>query len=149
MFDRKNTRIHNFEFLKSELNLSQIGNSSVFQHNDHFFFSPAVSEGKHGKYWVDIREINLEKVNVGKTIFFPRIVPNLFMFLALEDLSELLTPNLMENRSNSGNVWGIYMNINLDQMTVKLVSKQDSSKIVNSRIYSKASICKVFNNISI
>ena len=59
MTTRNQTKWHNLEFLKTDLKFSQLGNSAVFRRNGKFLISPAVSEGQHGKYWIDIREANL------------------------------------------------------------------------------------------
>ena len=72
MTDRNQTRWHNHDFLITNLDLSQLGNSAVFQKNRKYFLSPAVSEGEHGKYWIDIREANLEKVELQNCFLFPR-----------------------------------------------------------------------------
>ncbi len=147
MSDRTETRNHNLEFIKSNLGFSQIKNSAVFQNGEKFFFSPAVSEGKHGKYWIDIREANLEKVVIKKSFLMPRIVPDLFLIERLHGLKKLLAQDLMEYRPNSGNVWGIYMKLNIPEMDATLVSKKDPSVKINTKLIHKRNIIKVFERI--
>lgn len=137
---RNETRHHNLDFLKQDLGLSQLGISSVFKNAQNYFLSPAVSEGLHGKYWIDIREANLKKVDVESCYLLPRIVPDLFIRISILQLKDLLSQELMEYRANSGNVWGIYMKLNLSDMIVSLVSKINSQKKIITKLITKKNI---------
>lgn len=147
MLNRNQTRWHNLDFLKTDLKFSQIGNSTVFQKNGKYFLSPAVSEGQHGKYWIDIREINLKKADVQNCFLLPRIVPDLFILENIHRLSSLLSKDLMEHRPHSGNVWGIYMKLNVPMGVVTLFSKQNSKKQLMTKLIQKKTIIETVGEI--
>lgn len=144
---RNSTRIHNLSFLKTEVGCSQLRNSTIFMKNDFYFISPAVSEGTHGKYWVDIREVNLAKVNPSKCFFLPRIVPNLFIIEHYKNIKSFLSDELMEFRLNSGNVWGIYMEINLSEMKAILFSKKNSETTLITKLINKEALFQSINSV--
>ena len=147
MSNRNQTRWHNLDFLKTNLRFSQLGNSIVFQKNGKYFLSPAVSEGKHGKYWIDIREANLKKVDLKNCFLLPRIVPDLFILESIPSLNNLLSKNLMENRAHSGNVWGIYMELNLSKSSVTLASKRKSRIKITTKLIAKKTIIETIRRI--
>lgn len=140
MVTRNQTRWHNLDFLKTDLKFSQLGNSAVFQKGGIYFLSPAVSEGQHGKYWIDIRETNLKKVDLQSCFLLPRIVPDLFILENIHRLSSLLSTNLMEYRPHSGNVWGIYMKPNVSMGAVTLFSKKNPRKQLTTKLIQKKTI---------
>ncbi len=148
MSERESTRYHNIDFLKHELGFAQLGNSVVFKKGVSYLLSPAVSKGEHGKFWIDIREANLNKINPKKTVFLPRIVRDLFLYLHLADLSPLLIPELMESRPHSGNVWGIYMDLKKVEMKITLYSKRDSSKTIDTEVLTANTVIAKLNSIS-
>jgi hypothetical protein len=147
MTTRNQTKLHNLEFLKTDLKLSQLGNSAVFKKGGKFYLSPAVSEGQHGKYWIDIREANLDKVVECDCFLMPRIVPDLFILEQIDQLKSLLSKDLMEYRPHSGNVWGIYMVIKMHEGVARLVSKKDSNKQITTKIIPKNNILEKVNQI--
>ncbi|WPD22213.1 MAG: hypothetical protein SD837_18675 [Candidatus Electrothrix scaldis] len=147
MSERESTRYHNIDFIKHELGFTQLGNSAVFKKGVSYLLSPAVSQGEHHKFWIDIREANLNKLDPQKTVFLPRIVPDLFLCIHLNNLSSLLLPELGESRSHSGNVWGIYMNFQKAQMKMTLYSKRDSLKKVDTEVFSKKTVIDKLNSI--
>lgn len=102
-----NTRDHNTEVLHS-LGFSQVRNTTVFQKAEKFILSPAVAESTNGKYWFDVREVNLNRINKN-SLLLVRIVPDLFVLENLGSLSVLFSSKVMDNRPNSGNVWGIHI----------------------------------------
>ena len=147
MTTRNKTRWHNLDFLKTKLKLSQLGNSAVFKKDGKCFLSPAVSEGQHGKYWIDIREANLNKIDRENCFFIPRIVPDLFIFENIKYLSSLLSEALMECRPHSGNVWGIYMKLIVPSGTATLYSKQSSENQMTVKLISKDAIIKTVREV--
>lgn len=110
--------------------------------------SPAVSEGEHGKYWIDIREANLEKVELQNSFLFPRIVSDLFVLESLSEINRFLSIDLMEYRAHSGNVWGLYMELNISQMTATLVSKRNSMITLTTELISKLDITEKIRGIT-
>ena len=147
MVTRNQTRWHNLEFLKTDLKFSQLGNSAVFQKDRKYFLSPAVSEGQHGKYWIDIREANLNKIDLQNCFLLPRIVPDLFILENIHRLSKLLSKDLMEYRPHSGNVWGIYMKLNVSMRAVTLFSKKNSRKQLTTKLIKKEIIIETVREI--
>jgi hypothetical protein len=147
MTTRDQTRWHNLDFLKNDLEFSQIGTSTVLHKNGKFFLSPAVSVGQHGKYWIDIRESNLKKVDLDDCFLMPRIVPDLFIIEKMHQLNSLLSRDLMEYRIHSGNVWGIYMVLNVSKGTATLVSKKNTEKQIKTKLIPKNTILKTVRDI--
>ncbi len=147
MTTRNETRLHNLDFLKTNLHFSQNGNSAVFQKDSKYFISPAVSEGKHGKYWIDIREANLKKIVLQNCFLMPRIKPNLFILENINNLNNLLSKDSMEWRSNSGNVWGIYMKINIQLKTATLFSKKNPENQITTALIPKDTIKETLNEV--
>ena len=130
MSGKIHTRDHNIDILQ-DLGYRKFKNTTVFQNGSKFIISPAVSVGSSGKYWFDIREVNLNRINTDEeALLLVRIVPNLFILDYLKRFSSLFTQQLMDNRPNSGNVWGIHIEMNkkLDQAYL-FNTKKSSNKI--------------------
>ncbi len=123
MGSRNNSRWHNIENLK-KLGFQQLGNSTVFFGHEIFLLSAGVSPGQQGAYWVDIREANLQRMDLEKSFFLPRIVPDKFVFEPMARLEKFLTPELMDNRPNSGNVWGVDLDICETKRLVIVLNKK-------------------------
>lgn len=104
MSNKINTRDHNFEILES-LGYRKVSNTTVFKNGSDFTLSPAVAESANGKYWFDVREVNLCRINTSSLILV-RIVPDLFILETIKSISSLLSKQVMDNRPKSGNVWG-------------------------------------------
>lgn len=123
---RSNTRVHNLDFIKEKLGYRQYRNTTIFRKDGNYMISPAVARGQKFDYWFDIRNTNLEKIpDHFDCILLIRIVPDMFCCCRLNEISELLSPNLMENRKNSGDVWGIKFYIfEPNETIITLRSKQ-------------------------
>jgi hypothetical protein len=140
MNNRINTRNHNIEILKS-LGYRRESNTTVFKNGSDFILSPAVAEGTNGRYWFDIREVNLKRINEN-TLLLVRIVPDLFILKTMKSIEPLLSDKLMGNRPNSGNVWSIHINLKKsfiyniknkkDEMVVELFKKSEKIKSFNA-----------------
>ncbi len=104
-----NTRDHNVEVLEN-LGYFRLANTSIFKNGDNFILSPAVAESTNGKYWFDIREVNLNRITSNSPLLV-RIVPDLFILETIKSISLLLTKQVMDNRPNSGNVWSIHIDM--------------------------------------
>jgi hypothetical protein len=131
MNDKVKTRDHNIDVLYG-LGFEKVRNTTVFKKGTTYILSPAVAENTVGGYWFDIRQVNLERIKSDFTILFVRIVPNLFIVEFLKDLSPLLSPKLMDNRPNSGNVWGIGLEIIKDSNKAFLFNKIHFNKTHSS-----------------
>jgi hypothetical protein len=62
MPNRVNTRDHNLEIIQS-FGYRRVSNTTVFKNGSDFILSPAVAESTNGKYWFDVREVNLNRIN--------------------------------------------------------------------------------------
>ena len=99
----ENTRFHSIVLIKKDLGYHQVSNSMLFAKNGKYLLSPSVSAGVAGSYWIDIRQVNLEQIpDRTKCDFLIRIVPDLFCLCKLSAIGKLLSPVLMDNRTNSG-----------------------------------------------
>jgi len=127
-----NTREHNLDVLQN-LGYQKISNTTVFKNDNNFILSPAVAKSKNGKYWFDIREVNLKRIN-SKSILLVRIVPDLFILETLQNILPLLSKQVMDNRPNSGNVWGIYIDIKkpYNKIATKLINKSEINDVFNT-----------------
>jgi hypothetical protein len=139
MNNRINTRNHNIEILKS-LGYRKESNTTVFKNGSDFILSPAVAEGTNGKYWFDIREINLKRINAN-TLLLVRIVPDLFILKTMKSIEPLLSDKLMGNRPNSGNVWSIHINLK-KSFIYNIKNKKDEMAV---ELFKKSEIIKAFN----
>lgn len=108
----ENTRFHNIDLIKKDLGYRQLGNSTLFVKTGKYLLSPSVSAGEAGSYWIDIRQANLDQIpDRTKCDFLIRIVPDMFCLFKLSSINNLLSLTLMDNRPNSGYVWGIKLEI--------------------------------------
>lgn len=107
---RMKTRDHNVEILLG-LGFQRIGNTSVFANGTTRLLSPAVAQGAGGRYWFDVREANLLRLNRSTLILVVRIVPDRFIVTQFTQLDALFSAAVMDHRPNSGNVWGIYIDM--------------------------------------
>lgn len=143
---RSNTRIHNLDFVTDKLGYRQYRNTTLFIKKENYMLSPAVSCGQQFDYWFDIRNTNLEKIpdHFDCTLLI-RIVPDMFCCCKLNEISDLLSPVLMENRKNSGDVWGIKFYISDSNDTIiTLRSKQMYSVSVKLPLLDKKGVLKYF-----
>tara|TARA_R110001583_G_scaffold141920_1_gene294203 strand:+ start:64 stop:507 length:444 start_codon:yes stop_codon:yes gene_type:complete len=145
MNERVITRNHNVEIL-SNLGFHKIGNTSVFQRENNFILSPAVAENTNGKYWFDLRESNLNRIN-DNAVLLVRIVPDLFILKKLSEIKELLSTKVMDNRPNSGNVWGIYIDIERSMKKAALFNGKNLEYKVPVNLLKKDSIENEYQSI--
>jgi len=144
MNEEENTRDHNIEVLHS-LGFSRIQNTTVFKKGNDYILSPAVAENTNGKYWFDVREVNLNRVNT-ESLLLVRIVPNLFILEKLKSISSLLSKNVMDNRPNSGNVWGININMQEALNTAFLFNIRNRNNRVKTKLFNKEDVMNYFND---
>ena len=79
---RINTRYHNLEVLQ-DLGYRKVRNTTIFKSENEFILSPAVAESTNGKYWFDVREVNLNQISSNSLVLI-RIVPDLFIFETIQ-----------------------------------------------------------------
>ncbi len=141
---RINTRYHNIELIKVKLCYLQIGSSTLFKKKGNYLLSPSVSAGEAGSYWIDIRQANLEQIpDRTECDLLIRIVPDMFCYCKLTEINRLLAPHLMDNRPNSGNVWGIKLDIKKFKKTVEIRSNRDMNVSVSFPLLIKDDLLKI------
>lgn len=125
--DHRETTKHNIDILL-DIGFKKQGNTSIFIRDNNAILSPAVSSGKGGHYWFDLRKVNLDKVVVyNQQFFLIRIIPDMFIWLSLDDFSHMVTHTTKRERKNSGDVWGYYTSLNISSSSGNIVSTADSS----------------------
>ena len=122
------TRNHNIQLLP-ELGFDQYRNTTVFSNQTISIISPAVAQNTNGGYWFDLRKVNLDRLNPNSYLLV-RIVPDLFIFETIENISKFITSKLMENRPNSGNVWALGLKPAPNEKTALLFNKANSDNSI-------------------
>ena len=134
---RNISRTHNEEVVTDQ-GYKRNGNSSLFGKKGSYLFSPGISTGKHQKYWFDIREKNLQKIEKGSNVnILLRIYPNAFAYISLEYLQPYLIPSLADTRLNSGIVWGFYCEIKADSKQIEIIPKNKTSVSIVADLLTK------------
>ena len=145
MSNRVNTRDHNLEVIQS-LGYRKVSNTTIFENGTDFILSPAVAENANGKFWFDVREVNLNRIN-SNSLLLVRIVPNLFILETLQKISPLLSKQVMGNRPNSGNVWGIHIDISKSTNSAYLFNIKNPSNKIKTNLPKKTEINLAFDAI--
>ena len=145
MSNKINTRDHNLEVLQS-FGYRKVSNTTVFTNGSDFILSPAVAESTNGKYWFDVREVNLNRIN-SNSLLLVRVVPDLFILETLNSISALLSKQVMDNRPNSGNVWGIHIGIKKSSNRAFLYNIKNSYNKIPTKLLKKTEINDAFNAI--
>jgi hypothetical protein len=124
---RNNSRSCNEDVLLN-IGFSRVGSSSLYMKGNVYILSPGISKGLHGKYWFDIREANLQKVDNGEKLWIlPRIVPNWFALFKIDRIHEQMNEKTQDIRANSGLVYGFYCNLDKHNKLVEITAKNDQS----------------------
>lgn len=141
------TRDHNIDLLY-DLGYKKVKNTTVFKKGGKFILSPAVSVASNGKYWFDIREVNLNRINEDKNaLLLVRIVPNLFILDSIQIFSALFDKQVMDNRPNSGNVWGIHIKMDQKSREAIVFNLKNSSKKIRKDLLNIDEIHENYKNI--
>lgn len=114
---------------------------SIFTKAKIFMLSPAVSENQQGKYWFDIREINLDKFNnreYGLFIIIVRIVPDNFLVIKFDNLNKIMkTESKVEKNSNKK----VY-SFEITNKFKRIVNKKDKTYTEVELLSSKSEVIK-------
>ena len=145
MSDKINTRDHNLEVLQY-LGYRKVRNTTIFESENDFILSPAVSESTNGKYWFDVREVNLNQIN-SNSLLLVRIVPDLFILETIKSISSLLSKQVMDNRPNSGNVWGIHIDLNKPSNSALLYNIKNTDNKIPTKLLKKTAINEAVSEI--
>ena len=145
MSDKIRTRDHNLDVLRN-LGYRKVSNTTVFKNGDNFILSPAVAESTNGKYWFDVREVNLNRIN-SESILLVRVVPDLFILETLKNISPLLSKQVMDNRPNSGNVWGIHIDIKKSTNSAFLYNIKNPYNKIATKLINKSEINDAFKAV--
>lgn len=142
MDKRMETRDHNIGILR-ELGFERVGRSTIFFDGKVRILSPAVSRNTSGTYWFDIRKVNLDRLDISKLILVVRIVPDRFIVENIMNIYKLFSVNLMDNRPNSGNVWGLYIDMgSVDANLFNIKAPHDKINVALYDVYSVKDVIK-------
>lgn len=145
MSDKINTRDHNLEILQ-DFGYRKVKNTTIFKNGNDFILSPAVAESSNGKYWFDIREVNLNHINPNSYLLV-RIVPDLFILEPINSISSLLSKEVMDNRLKSGNVWGIHIDLKKSSNSALLYNVKNTDHKISTTLLKKSKINEAVNKI--
>ena len=145
MIDKINTRDHNLEVLQG-LGYRKVRNTTIFENGNDFILSPAVAESTNGKYWFDVREVNLNYIN-SNSLLLVRIVPDLFVLETIKSISSLLSKEVMDNRPKSGNVWGIHIDLKKPSNTAFLHNVKNTGNKISTKLLKKTEINEAVSEI--
>lgn len=141
------TSDHNIEILQS-LGYQKLSNTSIFVNDDNFILSPAVAENTNGRYWFDLREVNLNRVKVSSDpLLLVRIVPDQFILEKIKNLSVLLSDDVMDNRPNSGNVWGIHIDLKASSNSALMYNIKNKGVKITTKLLKKTEISEAVNTV--
>lgn len=112
-----------------DIGFTRVGSSSLYKNETGvFILSPGISQGKHKKYWFDIRDANLQKMsNSKKSWVLLRIVPGWFAFFDIAIIRGHLNKKTQNIRKNSGLVYGFYCELDEQSQLIKVTAKNDMS----------------------
>jgi len=144
--DNRATTNHNIEILQSA-GFKKQGITSIFKKSGCKLLSPAVSSGKGGHYWFDIRKVNVDQIKVEGSHILIRIIPDMFILIKLSDFLPLLSKATRRYRKNSGEVWGFYITLNIIKNMAKIVSKDDSTSTYSTPIIKKNRILQILQSL--
>lgn len=145
MSNKINTRDHNLEVIQS-FGYRKVSNTTVFKKGNDFILSPAVAESTNGKYWFDVREVNLNRINTN-SLLLVRIVPDLFILETLKNIAPLLSKQVMDNRPKSGNVWGIHIDIKKSSNSAFLYNIKNPYNKIATKLLKKTEVNDAFDAI--
>ena len=138
MPNRSNTRYHNIEVL-DELGFRQVLGSTIFRKKLNYILSPAVAENTTGRYWFDIRETNLEKLD-DNALLLIRIVPDLFALFQIQELSDIFQQRFKDYGPHSGGVWRMHLKLNFIRDTVDIWTLKNKDHIKTAQLIKKPQI---------
>lgn len=108
----------NKDKLVNELQLNQVGNTTVFRRDHIFVLSPSVQSKSS---WFDLREVNISRYNptAEKGYLLIRFL-NLFLMANLDTFLEVMTPlDTKEYVGNGGERWKFKINLTNEGQNAK------------------------------
>jgi hypothetical protein len=125
-----------------DIGFRMVGNSSLYKKGTQaYILSPGISQGKHEKYWFDIREANLQKIGESpKAWVLLRIVPGWFAFFAINHIRQHMNKTTQDIRSNSGLVYGFYCELDEQNRLIRITSKNDESSSFRTELLDRAKV---------
>lgn len=128
--DQRSVSRYANEDLLLNVGFRRIGASSVFGKGSMtYILSPGVSRGQNDRYWFDVRDANVKKMDGGMTAWVMlRIVPSSFSIFPMKYILQRLNSSTQGIRKNSGMVCGfgciidqhahkIHINVNSGSMS--------------------------------
>jgi hypothetical protein len=125
-----------------DIGFRSVGNSSLYRKGTRAcILSPGISQGKHEKYWFDIREANLQKIGESpKTWVLLRIVPSWFAFFPIDHIRKYMNKKTQDIRSNSGLVYGFYCELDEPNRLIKITSKNGESSSFGTELLDRTKV---------
>ncbi len=125
-----------------------VGNSSLYRKGTQaYFLSPGISQGKHERYWFDIREANLQKIGESRKAWvLLRIVSGWFAFFAINHIRQHMNKKTQDIRSNSGLVYGFYCELDEQNRLIRIISKNDESSSFSTELLDRAKVEQTLAN---
>lgn len=125
---RKTSRNCNQHVLLN-IGFCRVGGSSRFRNETGIYIlSPGIDQGKHQKYWFDIRDSNLQKMGeITRAWVLLRIVPRWFALFAMDRIRKHLNKKTQDIRSHSGLVYGFFCELDERNHRIKITAKNDQS----------------------
>ena len=144
---RKASRSCNEDVLL-DVGFCKVGNSSLYKKGTHsYILSPGISQGKHEKYWFDIREANLQRIGKSPKVWILlRIVPSWFAFFPIDQISKYMNEQTHDIRSNSGLVYGFYCELDEQNRRLTITSKNDESSSFSTELLDRAKVEQILAN---
>jgi hypothetical protein len=119
--DHRNTANYKKELLTGS-GFKQYRNTSIFLKDNKLILSPAVDKNQQGRFWFDVREVNISRYNPDQHNYFAvvlRIVPDKYIFMAFSKLQNILKS--ISKTENTGNkVWSF----EIEDMFTSIVNKK-------------------------
>lgn len=131
-----------------DVGFCKVGNSSLYKKGTgSYILSPGISQGRHEKYWFDIREANLQKIGKSaKVRILLRIVPSWFAFFPIDHIRSYMNNRTQDIRSNSGPVYGFYCELDEQNQLIRITSKNDESSSFSTELLDRAKVEETLAN---
>jgi hypothetical protein len=126
----------------------RVGNSSLYRKGAlAYILSPGISQGRHEKYWFDIREANLQKTGQNSKVWvLLRIVPSWFAFFPIDRIRKYMNDKTRDFRSNSGLVYGFYCELDEQNRFIRITSKNDGFSSFSTELLDRTNVEQILAN---
>ncbi len=127
--DHRSTTAYKEELLQNS-GYSRLSNTQIFEKGNKIILSPAVAENKKGKYWFDVREKIIDKIDKNKPIeVLIRIVPNKFIFTSWDQLKTIIETHTKTDKGEN-KVWSFEIMNNFTEIHCQKSSDDNLLSVV-------------------